>query len=71
VDGDGDLDLLTSGSRRFNQCDAVPKPPGCGSADPANRDTWPQPAYLVDDPLAVIDVGKDAARGEVVIAIRN
>ena len=47
------------------------KPPGCGSADPANRDTWPQPAYLVDDPLAVIDVGKDAARGEVVIAIRN
>lgn len=27
--------------------------------------------YLVDDPLAVIDVDKDAASGEVVIAIRN
>ena len=71
VDGDGDLDLLTSGSRRFNQCDAVPKPPGCGSAAPANRDTWPQPAYLEDHPLAMIDVGKDTARGEIVIAIRN
>jgi hypothetical protein len=46
-DRDGDLDLLTSGSRRFNQCDTVPKPAECGSADPANRDTWPQPAYLV------------------------
>jgi len=46
-DRDGDLDLLTSGNRRFNQCDAVPKPAECGSADPANRDTWPQPAYLV------------------------
>lgn len=27
--------------------------------------------YLVEDPLAVIDVDKDAASGEVVIAIRN
>ncbi len=46
-DRDGDLDLLTSGNPRFNQCDAVPMPPECGSANPSNRDTWPQPAYLV------------------------
>lgn len=46
-DRDGDLDLLTSGSRKFNQCDVVPMPPDCGSAIPTNRDTWPQPAYVV------------------------
>lgn len=46
-DRDGDLDLLTSGNPKFNQCNVTPKPPDCGSADPANRDTWPQPAYVV------------------------
>jgi hypothetical protein len=45
-DRDGDLDLAVTGNPRFNQCDAVPKPAECGAADPANRDTWPQPSYL-------------------------
>jgi hypothetical protein len=46
-DHDGDMDLLTSGSRKFNLCNVTPKPADCGSADPANRDTWPQPAYVL------------------------
>ena len=45
-DRDGDVDLAVTGSRRFNQCNVTPKPPECGTADPANRDTWPQPAFL-------------------------
>jgi hypothetical protein len=45
-DGDGDVDLAVSGNPRFNQCDVVPMPAECGSADPGNRDTWPQPTYL-------------------------
>jgi hypothetical protein len=45
-DGDGDLDLALSGHDRFNQCDVDPMPTECGSADPGNRDTWPQPRSL-------------------------
>jgi hypothetical protein len=45
-DRDGDLDLLASGNTRFNQCDVVPKPAECGAADPANRDSWPQPSFI-------------------------
>ncbi|RMG45653.1 MAG: CRTAC1 family protein [Acidobacteria bacterium] len=46
-DRDGDLDLLTSGSPIFYQCDTPPVPPECDGKDPANRDTWPQPSYIV------------------------
>jgi len=45
-DRDGDLDLLVSGNTRFNQCNVTPLPAECGSADPANRDSWPQPSYI-------------------------
>lgn len=45
-DGDGDLDLALTGNRRFNQCNVTPKPAACGNADPANRDSWPQPSFL-------------------------
>ncbi|UCF66849.1 MAG: ASPIC/UnbV domain-containing protein [Acidobacteriota bacterium] len=45
-DGDGDLDLALSGYPRFNQCNVTPMPAECGSADPGNRDSWPQPARL-------------------------
>ncbi len=44
-DRDGDLDMAVTGNNRFYECTSTGIE-GCASADPGNRDTWPQPSYL-------------------------
>jgi len=44
-DRDGDLDLAVTGNNRFYECTST-SIEGCQSANPSNRDTWPQPSFL-------------------------